>query len=173
RPHAGLALAQQAAVELGRALPKDRRVPVNARLHVDGLHDRDVGLAEEQVGEDQGVGRTFEDELPGPRAAVAALHLLELAGHERVWNAAEPLEVALIARGPVDLDMAAAPVAYDGLDRTLLAHHGLVLGPDRLEERAMHEAQVITVAVVLGQHLPVRGAPMLHPAGRQRDLALG
>ncbi|OLD40457.1 MAG: hypothetical protein AUI21_04195 [Nitrospirae bacterium 13_1_40CM_2_62_10] len=37
----------------------------------------------------------------------------------------------------------------------------------------MDEAQVVAVAVVLGQRLPVGGAAMLHPAGRELDFAGG
>src|SRR4029434_1995076 len=43
----------------------------------------------------------------------------------------------------------------------------------RLEEGAMHEPEMIAVAVVLGQHLPVGRAAMLDPASGQLDLPLG
>jgi hypothetical protein len=67
--------------------------------------------------------------------------------------------------------VAVAPVAHDGLDRLLVADDALVLRAHRAEQRAMDEAQMVAVAVVLGQRLPVRGAAMLHPAGRQLDFA--
>src|SRR5262249_34742939 len=37
----------------------------------------------------------------------------------------------------------------------------------------VHEAEMIAVAVVLGERLPVGGAAMLHPAGGELDLAVG
>src|SRR6266545_1775924 len=37
----------------------------------------------------------------------------------------------------------------------------------------MDEAEMVAVAVVLGQRLPVGGAAMLHPAGRELDFASG
>jgi hypothetical protein len=62
-----------------------------------------------------------------------------------------------------------APVAHDGLDRLFVSDHALVLRAHRAEERTMDEAEMVAVAVVLGQRLPVRGAAMLHPAGGELD----
>jgi hypothetical protein len=68
--------------------------------------------------------------------------------------------------------MPVAPVARDRLDGALVADHALVLRvADGLEQRQVYDAQVIAVAVVLGQHLPVGGAAMLHPAGGELDPA--
>src|SRR5215468_1158363 len=85
---------------------------------------------------------------------------------------AQPLEGPLVARRPIDLDVAAAPVAYHRLDGALVPHHTLVLrAPHRLEQGEMDEAQVIAVAVVLGEHLPVGGTAMPDPARGELDLA--
>jgi hypothetical protein len=69
--------------------------------------------------------------------------------------------------------VAVAPVAHHGLDGLLVSHHALVLRVDRAEERAMDEAEMVAVAVVLRERLPVGGAAVLHPAGRELDLAGG
>jgi hypothetical protein len=135
------------------------------------LDDRDVGLAQEQVGEDERVGRALPDAPAGELGPVTPLERGREVGDHGAGGAAEPLERPLVAGGPVDLDVSAAPVTDDRLDRLLLAHHALVLRAHRLEQRLVYETEVIAVAVVLGQHLPVGRAAVLHPARRQLDLA--
>src|SRR4030095_7616206 len=86
----------------------------------------------------------------------------------------QPFEWTLVARRPVDLDVAPPPVAHHCLDSTLVTDHALVLRAlHRLEQSAMHEPEMIAVTVVLGQHLPVGRAAMLDPASGQLDLPLG
>src|SRR5205823_8533042 len=92
----------------------------------------------------------------------------------RSRGAAEPLEWLLVAGRPVDLDVPATPVADDRLDGALVADHPLILGvPHGLEQRLVHEAEMIAVAVVLRQHLPIGRAMMPDPASGQLDRAVG
>ena len=119
------------------------------------LHDGDVGLAEEEVGEDEGVGGALHEAPARHLRPVAPLEGGGEVGDRGAGGAAQPLERPLVAGRPVDLDVPAAPVADHRLDRPLVAHHALILGADGAEEREMDEAQVIAVAVVLGEHLPV------------------
>ncbi len=115
----------------------------------------------------------FEEELLRARRAVPPFHPRHVVGRERGRRTAEPLEVPLVAGRPVDLDVPVAPVADDGLDGALVADDGLVLRPDGAKQRAVDEPEVVAVAVVLGEHLPVRRAAVLHPSRGQRDLTLG
>src|SRR5262250_1394339 len=111
----------------------------------------------------------LEEALARRLRPVPALDGRDVARHRRPRRPAEPLEWALVSRGPVDLDVAVAPVADHGFDGLLLADHPLILRADRPEERHVDEAQMVAVAVVLGEHLPVGGAAVLHPAGGQLD----
>src|SRR5204863_539719 len=95
------------------------RVPVHALLDARGLHDGDVGLAEEEVREDQRVGGAFHDAAARDLGAVAAIQRGHEALHGRARRVAEPLERPLVARRPVDLEVAVAPVAHHGFDRLL------------------------------------------------------
>lgn len=105
--------------------------------------------------------------------SVPALQGRGEVGHRGARRAPEPFERPLIAGRPVDLDVPAAPVADHRLDRALVTHDPLILRPDRPEQRRVDEAQVIAVAVVLGEHLPVGETAMLHPARGQLHLAGG
>src|SRR5262249_58541946 len=110
---------------------------------------------------------------PGRLLTSGAPHLPDVPRHAGAGGVAQPLEGPLVARRPIDLDVAAAPVAYHRLDGALVPHHTLVLrAPHRLEQGEMDEAQVIAVAVVLGEHLPVGGTAMPDPARGELDLAL-
>ena len=173
RTHSRLRHPEQAAVELRHALEKHRRVPVHALLDAHGLHDRDVGLTQEQVREDERVRGALDDPSARGLRSVPALQRRDEVGDQRSRGAAEPLEGVLVSGRPVDLDMAVAPVAHDGLDGPLVPHHALVLRAHGAEQRTMDEAQMVAIAVVLGQRLPVGGAAMLHPAGRELDFAGG
>src|SRR5206468_4107872 len=136
------------------------------------LHDGDVHLAEEQVGEDQRVRRALEDSPRGDGGAVARLERRHVASHDVGRRGSEPLEGAVVGGRPVDLGVAVAPVARHALDALLVAGETVVLRADRLEERHVDEPEVIPVEIVLGQHLPVRRAAVLDPPGRELDFAL-
>ena len=171
RAHARLGHPEQAAPELRDAREKHRRVPVHALLDAHRLDDRDVGLAEKQVGEDEGVRRSLEEPPACHLRSIPPFQRRDEVGDRRSGDATQPLEGALVAGRPVDLDVAVAPVAHDRLDRPLVAHDALVLRAYGAEQRAVHEAEMVAVTVVLGQRLPVRRAAMLHPAGGELDLA--
>src|SRR5262249_21340586 len=113
--------------------------------------------------------RPLEDALARDVGAVAPLQRRHEASHRRSGDAAQPLEGTLISGRPVDLDVAVTPIAHDCLDRPLVAHDALVLRAHGAEECLVDEAEMVAVAVVLWQRLPVRRAAMLHPAGGELD----
>src|SRR5262245_59221292 len=146
---------------------------MHAFLAADRLDDRDVGLAEEQIRKDERVRRPFEDAPARDVGAVAPLQRRDEVRDRRPGDRAEPLERALVAWRPVDLDVAVTPVPHDRFDRPLVANDALVLRAHGAEECLMDEPEMVAVAVVLGQRLPVRRAAMLYPAGSELDLAVG
>jgi hypothetical protein len=114
--HAGLGHAEQPAVPLGHARPEHRGVPVHALLHRHRLDDGDVGLAQEEIREDERVGGTFPEAASGFLGSVPALELGHEALDRRAGGVSEPFEEALVAGRPVDLDVAVAPVPHHRLD---------------------------------------------------------
>src|SRR5438477_269631 len=99
-------------------------------------------------------------------ASIVSRFLPRLSSSHSTWRASRPAWFrAAMARS--------SGIRHDGLDGALIPDHALILRLDRPEQRSMDEPEVVAVAVVLGQHLPVGGAAMLHPPRGQHDLALG
>ncbi len=172
RPHGALGLVDGAPVHLGRALEQHRRVQLHALVGAYRVVKDDIQFAQKKIRKNDGVRRATTEHLVGFFLSVAGLHGRDVVRQFRCRHPAEPLErnAALAVRdAKVDFHVAVAPVPHNRLAPALDQVDGLRVGG--LHERRMRELDVITVAVVLGQHFPVGLEPVFQPAGGQLQLA--
>ena len=171
-PERALALPQQTEIETLGPFQQHGRVPLHALVHCQRLEDDDVHLGQEQVRPDAGMRRPQVHQFRGAFLAVCLLQRGDILGH-LLGGGAQPFQRLGVAAGKIDFGVTVAPVADHALDLLLVRHEAVVLRADGAHERLVREADVVTVGVVLGQHLPVGGVLVTHPAGGQAQVAGG
>ena len=146
---------QQRCVVMHRAVDRDR------------IDDGQVHLAEEQVGEDECVGRSSPEQLLGSFASVPSRSAHRRSRPTRSRVTPSQASCRSYPRQNSSSTWPLPAVAGHRRDLVLAGEHGRsVLGVGHSPpQRCVEAAEVVAVEVALGPHLPVRRDLLAEPSG--------